>query len=378
MRTRTRGRALAPGGSRQHRSGTRRARHGGHRPGRSRRRGTRSTVRRACDDGRRTSAASARRRRDTRRESRRSRCCERAGARDVGVPLTLEKRLPLSGGQGGSAASAVAGARRRERATRQSARRDRAVRVRARRRGTRRGTARRQPRAGAVRRRSPRAFARAARHRPLPVPACAARRARASRASRSDTATRAPSCRDSSIARRRIAQMANVATMVAAFAERRVALLRGALDDQIAEPARAPLLPGFADAKAAALDAGALAGSISGGGPVGVRARRRRRRPPPRPLAAMLARVSRRTASRPIGRVARWTSAAARRVLTARGRDLSVRGAASSVRDSCGAETSELDRRGRVPSVRRAPRARPRGRRDGGERCSRCSRSRMG
>ncbi|MFI5245378.1 MAG: homoserine kinase, partial [Gemmatimonadales bacterium] len=35
---------------------------------------------------------------------------ERAGAREAGVRLTLEKRLPLSGGQGGSAASAVAGA----------------------------------------------------------------------------------------------------------------------------------------------------------------------------------------------------------------------------------------------------------------------------
>src|ERR1035437_9770809 len=31
---------------------------------------------------------------------------ERAGARDVGVRLTLEKRLPLSGGQGGSAGAA--------------------------------------------------------------------------------------------------------------------------------------------------------------------------------------------------------------------------------------------------------------------------------
>jgi homoserine kinase len=34
----------------------------------------------------------------------------RAGANDVGVSLTIIKGLPLSGGQGGSAASAVAGA----------------------------------------------------------------------------------------------------------------------------------------------------------------------------------------------------------------------------------------------------------------------------
>jgi homoserine kinase len=64
-----------------------------------------------------------------------------------------------------------------------------------------------------------------------------------------------------------LAQMANVAAMVAAFASGDIALLGRALDDQIAEPARAHLLPGFVEAKAAALKAGALAGSISGAGP---------------------------------------------------------------------------------------------------------------
>jgi homoserine kinase len=64
-----------------------------------------------------------------------------------------------------------------------------------------------------------------------------------------------------------ISAMANVAAMVAAFASGDLALLGRALDDQIAEPARAHLLPGFVEAKAAALGAGALAGSISGGGP---------------------------------------------------------------------------------------------------------------
>jgi homoserine kinase len=39
------------------------------------------------------------------------------------------------------------------------------------------------------------------------------------------------------------------------------------VDDRIAEPARAGLLPGFAEAKAAALAAGALGSSISGSGP---------------------------------------------------------------------------------------------------------------
>jgi len=66
---------------------------------------------------------------------------------------------------------------------------------------------------------------------------------------------------------RMVAQMANVAAMVAALASGDLALLGRALDDQIAEPARARLLPGFVQAKAAALMAGALGGSISGAGP---------------------------------------------------------------------------------------------------------------
>ena len=64
-----------------------------------------------------------------------------------------------------------------------------------------------------------------------------------------------------------IRQSANVAAMVAALAHGDLDLLRRALDDGIAEPARAPLLPGFLEAKAAALDAGALGCSISGAGP---------------------------------------------------------------------------------------------------------------
>lgn len=62
-------------------------------------------------------------------------------------------------------------------------------------------------------------------------------------------------------------QAAQVAAMVAALANGDLALLGRALDDRIAEPARAPLLPGFSEAKAAALAAGALGSSISGSGP---------------------------------------------------------------------------------------------------------------
>lgn len=64
-----------------------------------------------------------------------------------------------------------------------------------------------------------------------------------------------------------VQQSANIAAMVAAFASGDLDLLRRALDDRIAEPVRAPLLTGFREAKAAALEAGAAGCSISGAGP---------------------------------------------------------------------------------------------------------------
>jgi homoserine kinase len=62
-------------------------------------------------------------------------------------------------------------------------------------------------------------------------------------------------------------QAANVAAMVAAACLNDPRLFGRAIDDQIAEPSRAPLLPGFIAAKEAALAAGALGCSISGAGP---------------------------------------------------------------------------------------------------------------
>jgi homoserine kinase len=62
-------------------------------------------------------------------------------------------------------------------------------------------------------------------------------------------------------------QAAQVGAMVAALARGDYALLGRSVDDRIAEPARARLLPGFAEAKAAALAAGAHGSSISGSGP---------------------------------------------------------------------------------------------------------------
>jgi homoserine kinase len=64
-----------------------------------------------------------------------------------------------------------------------------------------------------------------------------------------------------------IHQMGNAGAMVAACFTGDVALFGRAIDDRIAEPARAPLLPGFLAAKRAALDAGAYGVSISGAGP---------------------------------------------------------------------------------------------------------------
>jgi homoserine kinase len=64
-----------------------------------------------------------------------------------------------------------------------------------------------------------------------------------------------------------VTQVANVASLVNALATGDHALLGRALDDHVAEPARATLVPAFADAKRAALDAGALGVSLSGSGP---------------------------------------------------------------------------------------------------------------
>jgi homoserine kinase len=62
-------------------------------------------------------------------------------------------------------------------------------------------------------------------------------------------------------------QAAQVAAMVAALAQNDYGLLGRAIDDRIAEPVRVALLPGFRAVKTAALEAGALGSSISGSGP---------------------------------------------------------------------------------------------------------------
>lgn len=64
-----------------------------------------------------------------------------------------------------------------------------------------------------------------------------------------------------------IQQIGNASAMVAACYAGDVVLFGRSIDDRIAEPARAPLLPGFLAAKRAALAAGAHGVSISGAGP---------------------------------------------------------------------------------------------------------------
>jgi homoserine kinase len=64
-----------------------------------------------------------------------------------------------------------------------------------------------------------------------------------------------------------VAQQALLARFLAACFLGDRELLEGAVADVLVEPRRAPLIPGFVQAKAAALSAGALAAGISGGGP---------------------------------------------------------------------------------------------------------------
>ncbi|MGJ4729382.1 homoserine kinase [Luteimonas sp. SDU101] len=64
-----------------------------------------------------------------------------------------------------------------------------------------------------------------------------------------------------------VEQTAHLAQFLLGLQHADAALIRDGLQDVLAEPRRAPLIPGFAAVKAAALDHGALGSSISGGGP---------------------------------------------------------------------------------------------------------------
>jgi homoserine kinase len=64
-----------------------------------------------------------------------------------------------------------------------------------------------------------------------------------------------------------VANLGNIAALVAALGRGDLELLGRSIDDRLVEPLRAALIPGFAAVKQAALDAGGLGCSIAGSGP---------------------------------------------------------------------------------------------------------------
>lgn len=64
-----------------------------------------------------------------------------------------------------------------------------------------------------------------------------------------------------------VAQMASVASLVTGLARGDLSLIGRSIVDHVAETPRSALIPGFAAAKLAALEAGALGASLSGSGP---------------------------------------------------------------------------------------------------------------
>ena len=64
-----------------------------------------------------------------------------------------------------------------------------------------------------------------------------------------------------------VRQSASLAGFISGCFTHDVEMIRQSLDDFLIEPQRAPLIPGFAEVKAAALQQGALGASISGSGP---------------------------------------------------------------------------------------------------------------
>ncbi len=189
-----------------------------------------------------------------------------AGVKDAGLALTIEKGLPLSGGQGGSAASAVAGAvatnallelNLTEQQLLESALAAEACVA-----GWHLDNILPSLIGGIVLIRDATAYD----YVRLPYP-------KELRVVVSHPGQRLRTAEGRAVLPRELPrdlavfQAAQVAGMVLALATGDLDLLRRSLDDRIAEPARAPLLPGFLAAKQAALAAGALGCSISGSGP---------------------------------------------------------------------------------------------------------------
>jgi homoserine kinase len=189
----------------------------------------------------------------------------RAGA-EFGVTLRVEKGLPLAGGQGGSAASAVAGALAAslllDHPLDSEAVLQAAIEAEARVAGRHADNVAPSLLGGLVLIRSlePLEVVK------LPVPAVL--RVVLAHPDRAMSTREGRAVLPSSVSlETALHQAAQVAAIVAAAHSGDLALLGRAVDDRIAEPARAPLLEGFLEAKRAAMDAGALGCSISGSGP---------------------------------------------------------------------------------------------------------------
>ena len=190
----------------------------------------------------------------------------RAGAMQVGLSIEVVKGLPLAGGQGGSAASAVAAAVATDALL--SARLPRGDLLAACLAAEEAVAGRHADNVaaalfgGIVLVRSMDLFDVV----PLPFPE-GLRVVLAEPAQQLSTAHARAALPETIPRAMAVHQAAQVGALVAALASGDFALLARAVEDHIAEPARAPLLPGFAAAKRAALDAGASGCSISGAGP---------------------------------------------------------------------------------------------------------------
>lgn len=191
---------------------------------------------------------------------------KRTGAEAAGIELTIEKGLPLAGGLGGSAASAVAGACAADGllGTSLSSEEllDCALEAEAVVAGRHADNAAPSLLGGAVLvlGTSPLRFARVSVHSSLRLvfatPAYGVETARA-RAVLPAQVPRADA----------IGQASALAGLVLGLERGDAALLRAAVHDRIAEPFRIPLYPGYEQARAAALEAGACGVAVSGAGP---------------------------------------------------------------------------------------------------------------
>jgi homoserine kinase len=190
----------------------------------------------------------------------------RARACDSGLVLSIEKGLPLSGGLGGSAASAVAGACAADALLGSGLSREELLECAL---GAEEVVAGRHPDNAApsllggavlVLSTAPLRFARVSVDPSLRLvfatPAYGVETSRA-RAVLPGTVTRGDA----------VAQAAALAGLVLGLERGDGALLRAAIKDRIAEPRRIPLYPGYERARQAANEAGALGVAVSGAGP---------------------------------------------------------------------------------------------------------------